>query len=122
AMAAPALLGLVSKAVQSDKLDARGLASMLGHERDAFASNPANKETRALVISAMTSGDKAAATIGAYGESWKHVSAAPAAALFMVSTSDLSGPIGSVKEAQAAGKALLDAASKADSTSVLAAA
>ena len=122
AMAAPALLGLVSKAVQSDKLDAGGLASMLGQERDAFASNPANKETVALVTSAMASGDKAAATIAAYGESWKHVAAGPAAALFMVSTSDLSGPIGSIKEAQAAGKALLDAASKAEPTSVLASA
>ena len=121
-MVAPALLGLLSKAVKSDKLDASGLASMLGQERDAFASNPANKETVALVTSAMASGDKAAATIAAYGESWKHVAAGPAAALFMVSTSDLSGPIGSVKEAQAAGKALLDAASKAEPSSVLASA
>ena len=95
---------------------------MLGHERDAFTSNPANKETVALVTSAITTGDKAAATIASYGESWKHVSAGPAAALFMVSSSDLSGPIGTVKEAQAAGKAMLDAASKADPTSVLASA
>ena len=86
AMAAPALLGLLSKAVKSDKLDASGLASMLGHERDAFASNPANKETVALVTSAMASGDQAAATIAAYGESWKYVAAGPAAALFLVST------------------------------------
>jgi hypothetical protein len=50
------------------------------------------------------------------------VAAGPAAALFMVSTSDLSGPIGTVKEAQAAGKALLDAASKAEPTSLLASA
>jgi len=121
-MAAPALLGLLSKAVQSDKLDASGLASMLGHERDAFASDPANKETVALVTSAMTTGDQAAATIAAYGESWKHVAAGPAAALFMVSASDLSGPIGAFKEAQAAGKAMLDAASKAEPTSVLASA
>jgi hypothetical protein len=122
AMAAPALLGLLSKSVQSDKLDAGGLASMLAHEHDAFASNPANKGTVALVTSAIASGDQAAATIAAYGESWKHVAAGPAAALFMVATSDLSGPIGSVKEAQAAGKAMLDAASKAEPTSVLASA
>ncbi len=122
AMAAPALLGMVSKAVKSDKLDASGLASMLGHERDAFVGNPANKETVELVTSTIATGDKAAATIAAYGESWKHVAAGPAAALFMVSTSDLSGPIGSVKEAQAAGKAMLDAASKAEPTSVLASA
>jgi len=122
AMAAPALLGMVSKAVKSDKLDASGLASMLGHERDAFTGNPANKDTVALVTSAISTGDKAAATIASYGESWKHVSAGPAAALFMVSSSDLSGPIGTVKEAQAAGKAMLDAASKAEPTSVLASA
>ena len=122
AMAAPALLSMVSKAVKSDKLDASGLASMLGHERDAFTGNPANKDTVALVTSAITTGDKAAATIASYGESWKHVSAGPAAALFMVSSSDLSGPIGTVKEAQAAGKAMLDAASKAEPTSVLASA
>ena len=121
-MAAPALLGLLSKSVKSDKLDASGLASMLGHERDAFASDPANKDTVALVTSAIATGDQAAATIAAYGNSWKHVAAGPAAALFMVSASDLSGPIGSVKEAQAAGKALLDAASKAEPTSVLASA
>jgi hypothetical protein len=122
AVAAPALLGMVGKAMKSDKLDAGGLASMLGHERDAFASNPANKDTMALVTSAMTTGDKAAATIASYGESWKHVAAGPAAALFMVSASDLSGPIGTVKEAQAATKAMLDAASKGEPTSVLASA
>ncbi|GAB2593500.1 hypothetical protein GCM10027034_27980 [Ramlibacter solisilvae] len=121
-MAAPALLGLVSQAVQSKKLDAGGLASMLGQESSAFASNPANKETLALVSSAVASGDKATATIASYGDSWKHVAAGPAAALFMVSTSDLSGPVGSVKEVQAAGKVLLDAAGKADPASVLSAA
>ena len=121
-MAAPALLGMVSKAVQSDKLDAGGLASMLGRERDAFVSDPANKETVALVTSTIETGDKAAATIASYGESWKHVSAGAAAALFMVSTADLSGPIGSVKEVQAASKAMLEAAGKAEPTSVLASA
>ena len=119
-LVAPALLDVVGKAMQSQKLDAGGLASMLGRESDKFASDPANRETVALVSSAMESGDKAAATIGSYGESWKHVVAGPAAALFMVSTADLSGPIGSIKEAQAAGKALLDAAKQADPTSVLA--
>ena len=59
AMAAPALLGMVGKAVKSDKLDAGGLASMLGHERDAFTGNPANKDTMALVTSAITTGDQA---------------------------------------------------------------
>jgi hypothetical protein len=118
-MAAPTVLGLVSKAVQSQKLDAGGLASMLGRETDTFASNPANRETMSLVSSAIESGEKGAATIRSYGDSWKHVAAGPVAALFAVSTADLSGPIGSVKEVQAAGKALLEAAKQADPTSVL---
>jgi hypothetical protein len=118
-MVAPALLGVVSKAVQSQKLDGNGLAAMLGREHDTFASNRANAETVALVSAATASGDKAAATIQSYGESWKNVVTGPAAALFMVATSDLSGPLGSVKEVQAAGKALLDAAKQSEPTSVL---
>jgi hypothetical protein len=118
-LVAPTVLGLVSKAVQSQKLDASGLASMLGREADTFASNPSNRETMALVSSAMEAGDKGAATIASYGESWKQVVSGPVAALFAVSTADLSGPIGSVKEAQAAGRALLEAAKQADPTSVL---
>jgi hypothetical protein len=118
-LAAPALLGIVGKAFQSQKLDAGGLAAMLGRESQAFAADPANRDTMTLVSSATAAGDQAAATIKSYGESWEHVVAGPAAALFMVSTADLSGPIGSVKEAQAAGKALLDAAKQAEPTSVL---
>ena len=118
-LVAPALLGVVSKAVQSQKLDAGGLSSLLGRESDRFASDPANQQTVAQVSSAIEAGDQASATIASYGESWKQVVAGPAAALFLVATSDLSGPIGSVKEAQAAGKALLDAAQGCEPTSVL---
>jgi hypothetical protein len=119
AMVAPALLSVVSKAVQSQKLDAGGLASLLGRETDAFASNPANQPTLSMISSATQAGDKASALISSFGDSWKHVAAGPAAALFMVSTADLSGPIGSIKEAQAAGKALLDATRQAAPDSVL---
>ena len=121
-LVAPALLGMVGKTVASQKLDAGRLASMLGKEVDAFGSDPANQEAAALVLSATKAGDQASAMIGSYGDSWKQVVAGPAAALFAVSTADLSGPIGSVKEAQAAGKVLLDATKGAEPTSVLAAA
>ena len=119
-LVAPALLSAVGKAMQTQKLDAGGVASLLGRESDAFASDPANQQTVALVQSATESGQRATALIESYGESWKQVVAGPAAALFLVSTSDLSGPVGSVKEAQAAGKALLDAAGRAEPTSVCA--
>ena len=48
-MVAPALMGLVSKAVQTDKLDANGLAGLLKRETTQFSSNPANAATMKLV-------------------------------------------------------------------------
>ena len=44
-MVAPALMGLVSKAVQTDKLDANGLVGLLKRETTQFSSNPANAAT-----------------------------------------------------------------------------
>lgn len=92
-IAAPALLGVVSKAMQSQKLDAGGLSSLLGRESDRFASDPANQQTLTTTSTALDAGDRASAMIAGYGESWKSVVAGPAAALFLVATSDLSGPM-----------------------------
>jgi len=122
AMAAPAVLGAVSKAMKTDNLDAKGLAPMLKAQQEAFTADPANRETVALVSSAMEAGKKAQATIGAYGENWSKVASAPVAAMVMVATADLSGPIGAIQEVQAASKALLAAAARAAPDSVLAAA
>lgn len=121
-MVAPLALGAVSKLMKSRNLDASSLAATLNEEQAEVMVNPANRETAELVTSAMQAGDTAAATIASYGADWAKVSGAPAAAMFMVATSDLSGPMGSIKEAQAAGKAMLDAASRAAPNSVLAAA
>ena len=46
-------------------------------------------------------------------EEWKTISAAPVMAGMLVSTSDLSGPVGLAKEAYAIGKALMEPASSA---------
>ncbi len=121
-MAAPALMGLISKAVQTDKLDANGLAELLKRETTQFSGNPANAATMKLVNEAMAAGDKAATVVGSYGADWNKVAAAPVAALMAVSSSDLDGPFDTMKEVKAAQAALLEATKAAPAGSVLAAA
>jgi len=121
-MVAPALMGLVSKAVQTDKLDANGLGERLKRETTQFAADPANAATMKLVNEAVAAGDKAAAVIGSYGADWNKVAAAPVAALMAVSSSDLDGPFDTMKEVKAAQAALLEATKAAPAGSVLAAA
>jgi len=121
-LAAPALMGLVSKAVQTDKLDGNGLAELLKRETTQFAANPANAATMKLVNEATAAGEKAATVIGSYGADWNKVAAAPVAALLAVSSSDLDGPFDTMKEVKAAQAALLEATKTAPAGSVLAAA
>jgi Bacterial protein of unknown function (DUF937) len=121
-LVAPAALGAVAKMVKDKGLNAGNIGSALAAEKGAFFDNPANAEQAALVRAAVSAGDKAATTIHGYGADWPRVQAAPAAALMMVATSDLSGPVGSIKEVQAATKALAGAAHQAEPTSLLAAA
>ena len=119
---APALLGLVSRVISAQNLDASKLAAMLGKERDDFVADPANKSAMELVEAAREAGDKADALIQSYGADWAKVAAGPAAALFMVASADPSGPIGSMKEVRAVSDKLLDIAKNAEPTSVLGAA
>jgi hypothetical protein len=121
-MVVPAALAAVSKMAKAQNLDAASLASMLKTEQTKFVDNPANKETAALVSSAMQAGDRATAKIASFDGDWSKVVSGPAAAMFAVATSDLSGPLGTIKEVQAASKAMHEAASKAAPDSVLAAA
>jgi Bacterial protein of unknown function (DUF937) len=121
-MAAPALLGLVSKAVQTDKLDPTGLAELLKRETGQFTANPANVATMKLVNEAMAAGDKAATAIGSYGAEWNKVAAAPVTAMLAVSSSDLDGPFDTMKEVKAAQAALLEATKAAPAGSILSAA
>ena len=120
AMAAPAIMGVVAKLARSQNLDAGSLAALLKHEQAEFAANPANAEAVSLASSAMRAGEEAAAKILSYGPEWSKVAAGPAAALFMVAAADPSSPIGgAMKEASAAGNALLDAAKEAAPSSLL---
>ena len=121
-LVAPAALGAVAKMVKDKGLTAANIGPALAQEKQAYFDNPANAENAALVRAAVSAGDKAATTIHGYGAEWSRVQAAPAAALMLVATSDLSGPMGSIKEVQAATKALAGAAHKADAASLLGAA
>jgi hypothetical protein len=122
AMAAPALLGAVSKMVGASSLDPSSLASALRQESDAFAADPANKATMDLVNTARASGEKAEALVRAYGSDWPAVAAGPAAALFMIASGDPSGPVGAIKEAKAANDQLAELARGAAPDSLIGAA
>ena len=121
-MLAPALMSIIGKAVKSGGLNGAGLSSLLSNEQKEFSSNPANANTMSLVDSAMAAGDNASAMIAGYGDAWHKVTAGPAAVLYMVASADMSGPVGSVKEAKAANEALVAAAHAAEPTSLIAAA
>jgi hypothetical protein len=121
-MAAPVLMGILAKTAKAQNLDAAGVASMLSKENAAFLDNPANRDSAALVRSAMDAGNRASDMIASYGADWPKVALGPVGAMFLVSTADLSGPIGSIKEVKAASEAMLAAAKDAAPASVLAAA
>jgi hypothetical protein len=121
-MAVPAVMGLVGKAARSGNLDAGGLTAMLTRETAELRADPARASALALVDSAVAAGEQATATIRAYGSEWTKVAAAPAAALFAVSSSDLSGPFDTMKEVKAAQAALLEATRGAAAGSVMSAA
>jgi hypothetical protein len=121
-IAAPAVMSLVSKAVQADKLDPNGLAEMLKRETAQFTGNPANAATTKLVDEAIAAGDKAATLINSYGADWNKVAAAPVAAMMLVASSDLDGPFDTMKEVKAAQTAVLEGIKTAPAGSLLGAA
>jgi hypothetical protein len=118
-MAATTLLGTVAKAAQQRGLDANGLAAMLQSERRALASVPANAALLACVAEAVARGDAACERIAVYGTDWARVMAAPAAAMVMVTTSDMSGPLATIKETRAASDAMIEAARRAGPHSLM---
>lgn len=121
-LAAPAVMGVVGKAVQAGKLDGGGLADLLKRETAQFSSDPANTATMQAVRDSVAAGDRAVASISTYGADWAKVAAAPVAAMMAVTSSDLSGPFDTLKEVKAAQKAVTDAAMAAPAGSIVSAA
>jgi hypothetical protein len=118
----PALLGAVSNVMKKQNVDAGGLVSLLSREHKTIAADPSNAATMALADAATDAGDNAAVAIAAYGADWTSVSLAPVAATMLVAGSDLSGPLGAMKEVKAAGVVLLAASKAAAPASVISAA
>jgi hypothetical protein len=121
-LAATAMLARVAEMARLRTLDANGLAAMLQVERRALADVPANAALVACVTEAVARGDAACERIALYGANWACVIAAPAAAMVMVTTSDMSGPLGTIRETRAASDAMIDAARRAGPRSLLTAA
>jgi hypothetical protein len=119
---APALLGVLGKTMKEKNVDGSGLAAMLKGEHDAFSADPANAGTMQLVTGALSAGKDAEALVTSYGAEWESVTVAPAAALMAVASSDMSGPVGTMKEAKAASDTLKSIAGAASPSSLLAAA
>ncbi len=122
-LAIPMVLGIVSKTVKSQNLNAQGLADQLRTENDVFMKDPANKETAGLVFSALAASDKANALRQMFDEGeWLKVRNGPLTALYHVATASPSGPVGLTKEFSAAADAISEAAKTASATSLIGAA
>ena len=120
AMFAPLVVGLMSKAAKTDKLDANGLAEMLTRESATFMADPANTETANLVHSALQAGNEAAALRKTFDDvDWINVRMAPIAALYLVGMASPSGASDEAHEIKAAAETVTDAVKNASPTSLL---
>jgi len=117
-IAAPLVLGLVGEAAAENKLGANGIASMLAGEVDRFQK--AGGEGASLVQAALDAGRQAIELKGKYSPvQWDSVRLAPVAAAHVVMMADKSGPIGSLKEINAAAGVIDDAKRSASPASLL---
>lgn len=119
-MAAPALLGMVTKAVKGGNLDANGLKTMLTDQAAAFNADPANAATAKLVGQALDAGKESAANQAKYTSAGAAaIKAAPLAAMAMVTAASPSSGGGAAAELAAAAGAISDAAGKSSTTSLI---
>jgi len=119
-LAAPMVLGLVSKHVKSQGLNATGLADWLHSENDTFMKNPENKETAGMVFSALQASDKANALRQMYDEAeWTKVRSAPLAALYHVASASQANASGLAKEFTAASQSFAEVTSRAPGISLI---
>jgi Bacterial protein of unknown function (DUF937) len=117
-MAAPMVLGLVSQAASSQKLDKSGVAQLLQNEQAAFERQ--GGATASLVRSALDAGKQAVATKASYpADVWTKLRLAPLAAAQVVMGASPSGAIGTLKEVSALGDAVTAVKTAAGPTSIL---
>ena len=119
-LAVPLVLGIVSKTVKSQNLNAQGLTDFVRNESESFMKNPANKETAGVVFNALAASEKANALREMFDEAeWLKVRNGPLAALYHVATASPSGPVGLTKEFSAAADAIQKATKTAPALSLV---
>lgn len=119
-MAAPALLGMVTKAVKGGNLDANGLKTMLTDQSAAFMKDPANADVAKMVTSALDAGKESAANQAKYTSAGTAaIKGAPLAAMAMVAAASPSKGGGAAAEFAAAAGSISQAAAKAAPASLL---
>jgi len=116
-VAAPILIGLLSKQASANKLDKQGVANLLQTESKAYMAK--GGETVSLVQSALDAGDKATAVVKGMGDNFKNLQVAPLLVAKLVVESSRSGPIGTLGEFAAAARAMGEAAQASDPTSLI---
>ena len=117
-VAAPLILGLISKLAGEKKLDATGVANLLANE--ATEVQKTGGETARIVREAVDSGQQAADLKSRYSSAqWESVRFAPVATAHVVMMADKSGPIGAAKEITAAIGVIHEVQKGASPTSVL---
>jgi hypothetical protein len=79
-MAAPLLMGFISKAVKAGNLGPADVSAMVSKEHAAYVADPAHAETVSLLRTANDAGERASALVASYGTDWSKVALAPMAA------------------------------------------
>jgi hypothetical protein len=117
-MAAPVVMGLISKVRSEQGLDSAGVARALQEQQKAFVST--GGENAHLVQQALDAGKEANATRARFtDEQWRIIRLGPMAAAQVVMVASPSGPIGALKEATAVARAIGEARKEAPATSIL---
>jgi hypothetical protein len=102
-MAAPVVMAMLSKMRSEQKLDSAGVANALQSEQASFDAGTEANSTRARYTD----------------EQWLKIRLAPMAAAQVVMIASPSGPIGTIKEAGAVARAIIEVKKDAGATSVL---
>jgi hypothetical protein len=117
-MAAPVVMGLLSKMRSEQQLDSAGVAQALRSQQDAFFASGGENAT--LVRTALDAGAAANAARAKYtDDQWLKVRLAPLAAAQVVMIASPSGPVGTIKEAGAVARAIGEVKQEAAATSLL---
>ncbi len=117
-LAAPVVMGLVSKMRSEQKLDTAGIAKTLQDEQTSFFAK--GGEDAKLVKTVLAASTEANATRARYTDAqWQGIRLGPMAAAQVVMIASPSGPIGSLKEAGAVAKAVDEIRNAAPPASLL---